>query len=192
MKNSIHFVLQAKGGIGKSFISTLLAQHLLNEIGAVRCFDTDQENDGFFVKTAYRYPTRRVAPGAAVDPKDMAPLTGLVVKSIISAPVDGNTVKIGSAVKVMGWAWAGESNITKVDISLDNGMTWMSAKLGRDQARYSWRQFEYEWKAAEVGSFLVMSRATDDKGREQPVAAQWNPSGYLWNVIDRVRINVEA
>ncbi len=153
---------------------------------------TDQENDGFFVKTAYRYPTRRVAPGAAVDPKDMAPLTGLVVKSIISAPVDGNTVKIGSAVKVMGWAWAGESNITKVDISLDNGMTWMSAKLGRDQARYSWRQFEYEWKAAEVGSFLVMSRATDDKGREQPVAAHWNPSGYLWNVIDKVRINVEA
>ena len=47
MKNTIHFVLQAKGGIGKSFVSTLLAQHLLNEIGAVRCFDTDQENTTF-------------------------------------------------------------------------------------------------------------------------------------------------
>ncbi|AJP48610.1 hypothetical protein PG1C_09475 [Rugosibacter aromaticivorans] len=47
MKNSIHFVLQAKGGIGKSFISTLLAQHLINETGAVRCFDTDQENTTF-------------------------------------------------------------------------------------------------------------------------------------------------
>ena len=44
MKNTIHFVLQAKGGIGKSFVSTLLAQHLLAETGAVRCFDTDQEN----------------------------------------------------------------------------------------------------------------------------------------------------
>ena len=47
MENTIHFVLQAKGGIGKSFVSTLLAQHLLNETGAVRCFDTDQENTTF-------------------------------------------------------------------------------------------------------------------------------------------------
>ena len=36
MQNTIHFVLQAKGGIGKSFVSTLLAQYLLNEAGAVR------------------------------------------------------------------------------------------------------------------------------------------------------------
>lgn len=47
MQDTIHFVLQAKGGIGKSFVSTLLAQHLLNETGEVRCFDTDQENTTF-------------------------------------------------------------------------------------------------------------------------------------------------
>jgi hypothetical protein len=47
MHNTVHFVLQAKGGIGKSFVSTLLAQHVINETGAVRCFDTDQENTTF-------------------------------------------------------------------------------------------------------------------------------------------------
>jgi len=47
MQNTIHFVLQAKGGIGKSFVSALLAQYLLQEAGAVRCFDTDQENTTF-------------------------------------------------------------------------------------------------------------------------------------------------
>ena len=47
MQNTVHFVLQAKGGIGKSFVSTLLAQHVINETGAVRCFDTDQENTTF-------------------------------------------------------------------------------------------------------------------------------------------------
>jgi hypothetical protein len=47
VQNTIHFVLQAKGGIGKSFVSTLLAQHLAAEAGAVRCFDTDQENTTF-------------------------------------------------------------------------------------------------------------------------------------------------
>lgn len=152
----------------------------------------DKENEGFWVKTAYRFPTKRVAPGAAVDAKDMAPVSGLVVKSLISAPKDGTTVKAGTSVVVSGFAWAGEANITKVDISLDNGQTWQAAKLGKDQAKYTWRQFEFEWKANEVGSFLVLARATDDKGRMQPVVATWNPSGYLYNVIDRVRVNVEA
>jgi hypothetical protein len=35
-----------------------------------------------------------------------------------------------------------------------------------------------------------MSRATDDRGRVQPIVAQWNPSGYLWNAIDQVRVDV--
>lgn len=150
------------------------------------------EHDGAFVQSGYRYPARPVAPGAAVDAKDMVPLTGLAVKSLITAPTESSSVKAGSAVRISGFAWAGESNVTRVDLSFDGGTTWQQAKLGRDQARYAWRQFEYEWKPAQAGSFLILSRATDDKGRVQPVVAQWNPSGYLWNVIDRVRINVEA
>ncbi len=47
MHNTVHFVLQAKGGIGKSFVSTLLAQHVIQETGTVSCFDTDQENTTF-------------------------------------------------------------------------------------------------------------------------------------------------
>lgn len=47
MENTVHFVLQAKGGIGKSFVSALLAQHVLKHTGAVKCFDTDQENTTF-------------------------------------------------------------------------------------------------------------------------------------------------
>jgi len=35
-----------------------------------------------------------------------------------------------------------------------------------------------------------MSRATDASGRVQPEAGFWNPSGYLWNGIDRVKVNV--
>lgn len=153
---------------------------------------SDKENEGFWVKTAYRYPTKRVAPGAAVDPKDMAPVAGLFVKSIITSPAEGTSLKVGGSTRVTGLAWAGEANITKVDISLDNGSTWTPAKLGKDQAKYTWRQFEYEFKPSAPGSFLVMARATDDKGRTQPIVAQWNPSGYFWNAIDRVRINVEA
>jgi sulfite oxidase len=151
----------------------------------------EKEFDGFFVKTAYRFPNRPVAPGEAVAPQDMIPLTGLVVKSFINSPLDGATVAPGK-VRLSGFAWAGESNIAKVDVSMDNGSSWFPAKLGKERERYAWQSFEHEFNITQPGSYLLMSRATDDKGNVQPVAPQWNPSGYLWNVIDKVRINVKA
>ncbi len=149
----------------------------------------DREFDGFWVATAYRYPVKRVAPGAAVDAKDMAPLTGLVVKSLITRPLDGAKVAPGR-VAVGGFAWAGEQDIAKVDISLDHGITWQPARLAGEQARYTWRRFEFEFEAGRPESYLIMARATDGKGQSQPAVPNWNPSGYLWNVPDQVRIEV--
>jgi hypothetical protein len=37
-----------------------------------------------------------------------------------------------------------------------------------------------------------MARATDSQGRTQPATAVWNPSGYLYNAIDQVKIHVQA
>lgn len=150
----------------------------------------DREHEGFWVQTAYRYPRMRVAPGAAVDPKDMAPLGGLVVKSIITSPLEGTSVERGE-IRITGFAWAGESNVTQVDVSVDNGSTWSPATLGRDQARYAWRRFEHVWRAETSGSFVVMARASDDHGRVQPIVPHWNPSGYLWNAVERIRVNVQ-
>lgn len=44
-KTSIHIVTQAKGGVGKSFISRLLIQYLREHMN-VFCFDADPLNDG--------------------------------------------------------------------------------------------------------------------------------------------------
>ncbi len=40
-------------------------------------------------------------------------------------------------------------------------------------------------------SYLILSRATDSKGNMQPAVSQWNPSGYLWNQYDSVRVEVK-
>jgi hypothetical protein len=37
-----------------------------------------------------------------------------------------------------------------------------------------------------------MSRAIDTRGRTQPIVPDWNPAGYLWNAIDRVRVIASA
>jgi len=158
----------------------------LNRIAVI-----EQEHDGFFVKTAYRYPNIPVAPGASVPPENMMPVKGLVVKSLINYPAEGATFPVGK-VRVSGFAWAGEIGIRQVDLSLDQGSTWTLARLGREKVRYAWQSFEHEFNITTPGSYQIMARATDDQGRMQPVAPNWNPSGYLWNVIDRVRINVNA
>lgn len=149
-----------------------------------------RDSDSFWVATGYRYPTRRVAPGAAVDAKDMAPLVGLVVKSLITTPADGSSHAVGK-VPIAGFAWAGEDDIARVDVSIDNGATWQPARLTGEQTRYTWRRFEFEFTAPRPESYLVLSRATDSKGQAQPAVSQWNPSGYLWNQYDAIRIDVK-
>jgi DMSO/TMAO reductase YedYZ molybdopterin-dependent catalytic subunit len=151
----------------------------------------DREFDGFWVATGYRYPTKTVAPGAAVDAKDMAPLTGLVVKSLITKPLEGAIVAPGK-VDVAGFAWAGEADIARVDVSVDHGASWQQARLVGERAKYSWRRFEYTFQTSRPESYLILSRATDSNGKTQPMTPPWNPSGYLWNAPDSVRIEVKG
>ena len=91
------------------------------------------ESDSFWVATAYRYPVRRVGPGAAVEAKDMVPLTGLVVKSLITTPLEGAVVSSGP-LAVAGFAWAGEADIAGVDISVDHRRDLAAGKAGRRAA----------------------------------------------------------
>jgi DMSO/TMAO reductase YedYZ molybdopterin-dependent catalytic subunit len=151
----------------------------------------DREFDGFWVTTGYRYPTKTVAPGATVDPKDTAPLTGLVVKSLITRPLDAAVIAPGK-VDIAGFAWAGEPEISRVDVSTDHGASWQPARLVGERAKYAWRRFEFAFEARRPESYLILARATDANGRTQPMTPPWNPSGYLWNAPDSVRIEVKA
>ena len=149
----------------------------------------DAELVGNFMSPGYRLPNQPVKPGDAVKPEDTHPVTGLSVKSVIAGPSDGASLKTGR-VAVHGAAWAGEADIVKVEISTDEGATWSAAKLGHDQAHYAWRLWSYDWKAGKAGDYTILSRATDSQGRTQPAAPGWNPSGYLYNAVDQVKIHV--
>lgn len=146
----------------------------------------DHEFDGFWMKSAYRHPTKPVAPGTAVDASQMVPVTDLNVKSVIATPLAGPVA--GLPVKISGAAWSNASPVTSVDVSVDGGKTWTAATLGKDLGRYSWRLFEYSWTPRAEGEYTVMSRARNTAGAVQPLEQEWNPSGYLWNVAQRVPV----
>ena len=148
----------------------------------------ESEFAGNFMSPGYRFPNQPVQPGDTVKPEDTHPLTALNVKSVISGPLDGANLKAGK-IAVQGAAWAGEASIVKVEVSTDGGARWNPASLSREQAHYAWRLWTYDWRA-KGGNYTILSRATDSQGRTQPAIAAWNPSGYLYNAVDQVKIHV--
>src|ERR1051326_5108131 len=98
------------------------------------------------MQTAYRVPNRNVVPGSVVDPKDTVAYTALDVKSIFTSPGDDSIFKLGMPIELRGFAWAGEADITRVDISTDFGRSWLPAELGPEKAKYAWQQFRHTFK----------------------------------------------
>jgi mono/diheme cytochrome c family protein len=149
----------------------------------------DQEDSGFFMKKGYRMPKTPVKPGEKWDSSTGNPITTLKVQSIILHPRAEEKVGLG-AVKVSGKTFSGSGVITKLEISIDGGKHWQLAKLESPHAEGGWQQFEAEVQAKKVGKMIVMSRATDSANQTQPMTQTWNPSGYLWNAVDKVAFEV--
>ena len=149
-----------------------------------------EEAKGYYMQTAYRVPTTPVEPGASASGQS-APVEAMVVKSLIAAPQEGETVKSGP-VTIQGVAWSGEAKVVKVEVSLDEGKTWESARLVGEDHPYAWRQWQLVWRPKTAGTFTILCRATDARGDQQPATSPWNPSGFLWNGWDRVTVMVAA
>lgn len=151
----------------------------------------DKEFDGFWMKNAYRKPDHAIAPGSAMSPDKMVPVTSLRVKSVIATPTDGSTIRLGDTVMVKGVAWSGDKGpVASVDVSTDGGRTWKGAALGPDKSQFGWRQWAFSFRPTRESYYNVMARAKDVNGDTQPFAQEWNPSGYGWNVVQRVGLNV--
>jgi sulfite oxidase len=151
----------------------------------------EDEAQGYYMETAYRYPSEPVMPGEPVETTRMLPVEAMVVKSVIVQPSDEMVVRRGPVV-IEGVAWTGEGRIAKVDVSTDEGRTWQQAELLREDLPYAWSQWRLVWQATGVGSYTILARATDDGGHVQPPTSPWNPGGFLWNGMDRVRVRVDA
>ena len=156
----------------------------------VRLSATAQPHNGFYMNPGYRYPKFNLPPGTPARPAELEIIESMPVKSSITAPEHEAKLKTGT-ITIRGFAWAGEEAIERVEISTDGGSKWSNAELSKEKLPFSWRLFKLEWRATTPGYYTIFSRATDTAGRVQPVLAAWNPSGYLWNSIDRVGVLVE-
>jgi sulfite oxidase len=141
----------------------------------------------YFQARAYRLFPPDMGP-ENVDWESGLMLGTFNVSSLICAPGADAALAAGP-VTVRGWAFAGEREVARVDLSVDGGRTWRVAELAPGRSRWSWRL----WQATvdlEPGGHELVCRAFDTAAQTQPEspAHVWNFKGYMNNAWHRVRV----
>jgi DMSO/TMAO reductase YedYZ molybdopterin-dependent catalytic subunit len=165
------------------YYGTYWVKHL-SEIEVV-----DKTFEEFWMKPAYRVPDNDCAciePGTA--PASTRPIGRFNVRSFITSVQDGARMRAGQSSVIRGVAFDAGQGIREVAYSTDGGANWRGAKLGGDLGRYSFREFTFEFTPA-AGTHDLRVRAWNRSGQSQPMEALWQPSGYMRNVVESVKVS---
>lgn len=120
---------------------------------------------------------------------DGAPVREMMVRAVITEPAQGALVA-GPSIRIAGYAWTGQGEITKVEISDDHGESWLEAQLVAAAPPYGWTRWQSAWRPRRTGMAVIVARATDSAGRIQQQAPGWNELGYCNNSSAPHRLTV--
>jgi DMSO/TMAO reductase YedYZ molybdopterin-dependent catalytic subunit len=150
-----------------------------------------QAFSNFWTDKAYRIPS---GPNGTESPehmaKDTVPINRFNVRSVIVRPEPEETLLSGVPTEMEGIAFDAGYGIRRVGVSMDGGTTWADARLDPELGKYSWRRWRASWTPRNRGPYRLLARATNAAGDTQS-KEQWNRSGFMWNVISQVDVNVE-
>ena len=145
----------------------------------------DQPFNGYYQTLDYAFWKREG------DQARLKALSEIAIKSVITSPAEGETVPPGSSVRVRGAAWTGSGDITKVEITTDNGSTWKPVNLIGDSKPNAWRLWEFHWQTpGSAGTATLMARATDSTGQTQPTLRDPDRGTYMINHVVPIRVEV--
>jgi DMSO/TMAO reductase YedYZ molybdopterin-dependent catalytic subunit len=150
-----------------------------------RIIVTDRPFSGYYQTLDYAYWKRRG------DIAELVPLSEMQIKAEIAQPTAGEIVSANSKVRVHGAAWTGDDEITKVELSTDGGSTWNDVKLIGESKPNAWRLWEYNWRTpSKSGRQTLIARATDSKGRTQPMDRDPDRGTYMINHLLPIIVEV--
>ena len=108
-------------------------------------------------------------------------------KSWINTPNADTAPLQAGLVQIHGVGFGGMNAVRGIDVSVDGGKTWTATELGRDYGKFSFRQWNAHLKFAK-GDQTVMVRCTNTDGLQQPMTPNWNPGGFMRNVVESTRL----
>ena len=94
------------------------------------------------------------------------------VKSFITQPSPGMTLKEPGFYEISGVAYSGTGRIAKVMISADGGRSWAQAALQEPVLPKAFTRFRMAWRW-DGGPATLQSRAWDEAGNRQPTRAEF-------------------
>jgi DMSO/TMAO reductase YedYZ molybdopterin-dependent catalytic subunit len=151
----------------------------------------DQPDTNYWMKTAYVVPDNHYAnirPGET-DVK-YVPISRLLPRSFITNIKAGDTLSAGAPAPARGIAFGGDAGVSRVDFSPDGGKSWQQTQLGNDEGKYGFRRWQVNFTAPVRGEQVLMVRCTNTSGEAQPDAPNWNPGGFMRNVIEQTAVKV--
>jgi DMSO/TMAO reductase YedYZ molybdopterin-dependent catalytic subunit len=147
----------------------------------------DQPDTNYWTKVAYTIPD---TPHASITPGEtgvkMIPINRMVPRSFVTNVPSGQKVKAAAQTGLRGIAFGGDCGVAKVDYSVDRGQSWHQAQLGEDKGKYGFRQWGAQITLPSPGAYTVMTRCTNANGVAQPDTPNWNPAGFMRNVVESV------
>jgi DMSO/TMAO reductase YedYZ molybdopterin-dependent catalytic subunit len=115
-------------------------------------------------------------------------------RSVVRRPNGAATVNSNSKIVFEGFAFAGERQITAVEIQINDGEAVPVTLVPKTETqKMSWTQWYYEWDVPAPGEYRVLVRATDDEGFKQNKEASGIFGGAYPNGTDAIHsITVKA
>lgn len=107
-----------------------------------------------------------------VEPR---PVWALGPGSMIVSPASSS--RCTGPVYLRGWAWA-DREITSVEISGDDRLTWLPASVERRRER-AWQSWSMRWVPPARGRQRIWCRATDAAGIQQPADGARNAMSMI-------------
>lgn len=92
-------------------------------------------------------------------------------KSVVTTPSGGQVLLDKGFYNISGLAWSGRGKVRRVDISVDGGRNWRSARLESPVLAKCLTRFNLDW-VWDGKPALVQSRAVDETGYVQPTYKQ--------------------
>jgi sulfane dehydrogenase subunit SoxC len=94
------------------------------------------------------------------------------VKSFITRPSPGLTLKEPGLYEISGIAYSGTGRVAKVMVSADGGQSWAQAALQEPVLSKAFTRFRVPWRW-DGSPAILQSRAWDEAGNMQPTRAQF-------------------
>jgi len=92
-------------------------------------------------------------------------------KSVVTTPSGGQVLLDKGFYNITGLAWSGRGKVKRVDVSVDGGRNWRSARLESPVLDKCLTRFNLDW-VWDGKPALMQSRAMDDTGYVQPTFRQ--------------------